>query len=125
MQDPKRVKGTSSTLIDHAYSNRAENIIDVYVPCYAISDHYHVCLTRKLSHCKASEQGHKTITYRAMKHFDQDQFLLDLECQPWFLLNMYDNPNDAMDFFNKHYEKVLNRHAPKKTKNVKHDLQPN
>ena len=66
VQDPTRVTGTSSTLIDHAYSNRAENIIDVYVPCYAISDHYPVCLTRKLSHCKASEQGHKTITYRAM-----------------------------------------------------------
>ena len=60
-----------------------------------------------------------------MKHFDQDQFLLDLECQPWFLLSMYDNPNDAMDFFNKHFEKVLNRHAPKKTKRVKLDLQPN
>ena len=38
---------------------------------------------------------------------------------------MYDNQNDAMGFFKKHFEKVLNRHAPKKTKRVKHDLQPN
>ena len=81
-------------------SNRAQNIKDVYVPCYAISDHYPVCLTHKLSHCKDKELDHKTITYRAMKHFDEDQFLLDLECQPWFLLNSYDDPNDAMDFFN-------------------------
>ena len=114
-----------STLIDHAYSNRAENIVDVYVPCYAVSDHNPICLTRKLSQCKTSEQGHKTITYRAMKDFDQDQFLQDLECQPWLLLDIYDDPNDAMDFFNTLFENVLNRHAPKKAKRVKRDLQPN
>ena len=125
VKDPTRVTPSSCTLIDHAYSNRAQNIKDVYVPCYAISDHYPVCLTHKLSHCKDKELDHKTITYRAMKHFDQDQFLLDLECQPWFLLNMYDDPNDAMDFFNKCFEKVLNNHAPKKTKRVKNELQPN
>ena len=62
----------------------AENVIDVYAPCYAISDHYPICLTRKLSHCKAPEQDHKTILYRAMTHFEQDQFLLGLECQPCF-----------------------------------------
>ena len=86
---------------------------------------YPIFLTRKLSQCKASEQGHKTITYSAMKMFDQGQFLKDLECQPWVLLDIYDDPNDAMDFFNKLFENVLNRHAPKKTKRVKHVLLPN
>ena len=75
VETPTRVTATSSTPIDHAYSNRAENIVDIYVPCYAISDHYPICLTRKLSQCKASKQGHKTITYRAKKMFDQEQFL--------------------------------------------------
>ena len=125
VETPTRVTATSSTLIDHAYSNRAENIVDIYVPCYAISDLYPICPTRKLSQCKASEQGHKTITYRAMKMFAQEQFLQGLECQPWVLLDFYDDPTDAMDFFNKLFENVLNRHAPKKTKRVKHDLQPN
>ena len=36
-------------------------------------------------------------------YFDQEQFLN----QPWVLLDIYDDPNDAMDFFNKHFENVL------------------
>ena len=59
------------------------------------------------------------------ERFYQDQFLQDLECQPWVLLDIYDDPNVAMDFFNTFFENVLNRHAPKKTKRVKRDLQPN
>ena len=45
VQTPTRVTDRSSTLIDHAYSKREENIVDVHVPHYAISDHYPVCLT--------------------------------------------------------------------------------
>lgn len=44
---PTRVTANSSTLIDHAYCNKPENIVDIFVPFYAISDHYPVCLTAK------------------------------------------------------------------------------
>ena len=98
---------------------------DAYAPYYAISNRYPICLTRKLSQCKTSEQGHKTITYRTMKLFDQDQFLQDLECQPWLLSDIYDGPSDVVDFFNTLFQNVLNRYAPNKTKRVKYDLQPN
>ena len=103
-------------MIDHAYSNKVENIVDVYIPCYAISDHYPIYLTRKLAQCKTSEQGHQTITYRVMRSFDQKQLLQNLEYEPCVLLDTYDDPSNAMDFFNKCFENVLNRHAPKKTK---------
>ena len=39
---PTRVTASTSTINDHAYSNKPENIIDIFVPCYAISDHYPV-----------------------------------------------------------------------------------
>ena len=49
VQTPTQVTDRSSTLIDHAYSNREENIVDVHAPHYAISDHYPVCLTQNTS----------------------------------------------------------------------------
>ena len=121
---PTRVTASSSTLIDHAYSNMPENIVDIFVPVYAISDHYPVCLTRKISN-SSSGSKHKTITYRNMRHFDNIEFLEDLESQQWPLLDACENPNDALDFFLKLYETVLNKHAPQKVKRVKHLLQPN
>ena len=82
VQTPSRVTDRSSTLIDHAYSNREENIVDVHVPHYAISDHYPVYLIRKTSQTNCSDSVHNTITYRQMKNFDQTMFLQDLENQP-------------------------------------------
>ena len=122
---PTRVTATSATIIDHAYTNKPENIVEVFVPCYAISDHYPVCLTRKLSNKSSSESKHKTITYRSVSHFDDLAFLSDLEAQPWSTLDIFDNPNDALDFFLQIFEKVLDQHAPQRTRRVKRKLQPN
>ena len=49
VQTPTRITDTSETLIDHAYSNIPENIVSVTVPHYSVSDHYPVCVTRKVS----------------------------------------------------------------------------
>ena len=38
--EPTRVTDTSSTLIDHIYSNFDENITSVHVSKIAVSDHY-------------------------------------------------------------------------------------
>ena len=82
-------------------------------------------MTRKVSNSGSSESKHKTITYRCMRNFDIQEFLEELKSQPWSLLNMYENPNSALDFFFNLFETVLNKHAPKKVKRVKHVLQPN
>ena len=125
VDSPIRVTPVSSTLIDHAYSNRAQYIVDVFVPYYALSEHYPVCVTRKLTQGKSSDLGHKSIYYRHMKNFSQDTFINELESQPWSLIDIYDNPDDAMDFFVFLFNTVLNENAPKQTKRVKHLLQPN
>ena len=119
VDSPTCVTATSATIIDHA------NIVEVFVPCYAISDHYPVCLTRKLSNKNNSEQKHKTITYRSMSHFETSAFLTDLEAQPWSTLDNFDNPNDALDFIMQIFETVLDQHAPQRSKRVKRNLQPN
>ena len=51
-----------------------------------------------------------------MKNFDQNRFMQDIDSQPWFLLEIYDDPNDAMEFVISIFEIVLDRHAPKRTK---------
>ena len=125
VEAPTRVTPTSSTLIDHAFSNRAQNIIDAFVPYYSISDHYPICPTRKISKSKNTAGDHETITYRTMKCFETDQFLAELGAQAWLVLDMYDDPNDALDLFIETFESTLDPHASKWTKRVKHLLQPN
>ena len=44
---PTRVTSNTKTLIDHVYTNTPENIVETTVPCYSISDHYPVCITRE------------------------------------------------------------------------------
>ena len=76
VQVPTRVTDTTRTLIDHAFTNSCENIINVTVPIYAISDHFPVCLTRKIT--KDFDKGpvHKFISYRDTKSFDESAFFL-------------------------------------------------
>ena len=59
-----------------------------------------------------------------MKKFDPSIFIHDLENQPWGLLDIFDEPNEAMDLFNELFLCVLDKNAPQKTKRVKHTLQP-
>ena len=46
---PTRVTQSSSTIIHHVYTSNPENITETFVPYYAISDHFPVCLSRKVN----------------------------------------------------------------------------
>ena len=124
-QTPTRVTDTSETLIDHAYSNIPENIVSVTAPHYSIRDHYPVCVTRKVSNSFNRGPVHKLISYRDTKHFNQSEFIQELENQPWSVINIYDNVSDALDYFINLFTTVLNKHAPKKKRRVKQQNQPN
>lgn len=120
-----RCTDTTETLIDHAYTNTVVNISHVSVPHYSISDHYPVCISRKLSHLTDKGPSHKIIKYRSTKHFQDNHFLDDLSSQPWSVIDIYSDPNDALDFFLKLFKTVLDKHAPKRSKRVKRVNQPN
>ena len=98
VQTPTRVTDTSRSLIDHAFTNMRENIVNVSVPNYAISDHYPVCLTRKIT--KDFDKGpvHKFISYRDTKSFSESAFMSDLVNQPWLVIHIFENANDALDY---------------------------
>ena len=91
----------------------------------ALSDHYPVCITRKLS--KSFENGpvHKFISYWNIKTFDLTRFLNTLASQPWSVLDTFDDASDALDSFSDIFNSVLSTHAPKKKRRDKRQKQPN
>ena len=95
------------------------------VPIYAISDHFPVCLTRKIT--KDFDKGHvdKFISYRDTKSFDESAVVSDLDNQPWSVIDIFDNANDALDYFLTLFKSVLSKHAPEKKKRLKKEKQPN
>jgi hypothetical protein len=63
---------------------------------------------------------HATIKYRYLKNFNADNFVHELSDQPWSLINICSDPDDALDTFNKLFLQTLDKHAPYKQKRVKH-----
>ena len=49
-----RVTDRSATLIDHVFLNIDSTISEINVPCWSISDHYPVTITRKCKHVNNS-----------------------------------------------------------------------
>ena len=125
VSSPTRVTDTSETIIDHVYSNFPDNITSITVPHYSISDHYPVCVTRKISNAFDKGPVHKFINYRDTKSFNESDFINELEEQPWTVLNIFDTASDALDYFISTFNLVLNKHAPKKKRRVKKSKQPN
>ena len=71
---PTHVTPTSSTLIDHLYSNDTRNDIKCKIPIYHTSDHFPFIfsVTTALTSTTA-----KILKKRDMKFFDYENFLLD------------------------------------------------
>ena len=122
---PTRVTDKSETLIDHVYTNIPDNITSSSVPCYSISDHYPICVTRKISNTFDRGPVHKFINYRDTKSFNESDFISELEQQSWSVINIFDSASDALDYFVSTFNSVLNKHAPKKKRRVKKSKQPN
>ena len=63
--------------IDQIYSSNPENIVEYFVPSYAISDHVPVCITRRIKN-KIAKTEPMTTSYRCFKRFNEILFLSDL-----------------------------------------------
>ena len=70
---PTRIIDTSSTLIDHVFTNIPGNIIEIKIPSYALS-----VITRKCNYNIVTKPYHNYIMYRSVKNFSEIGFLKDL-----------------------------------------------
>ena len=56
---------------------------------------------------------HNSISYRDTRHLDEQQFLIDMENLPWFMIFEADDPNVALDLF-ENMKRIGSRTAEKK-----------
>ena len=118
VKEPIRITQTSSTIIDHVYVTDLGNIIQDFVPQYAISDHLPVCFTQKVN-SKTPKHEHITTSYQCFKTFDETSFLENLN---YDLYNLEINRKDIDEYFMKllvRISKHLDKHAPIQLHRVK------
>ena len=123
IQDYTREK--TQTLIDHVYTNNVSKVINPTIVRSYISDHYAIFSTYCAKLPKQSKIGHDYIQYRSFKNFNEIIFLHDIASLP--LNSVYDttHPDKALDLLLMMLLVIIDKHAPLRTKRVKHpDLPP-
>ena len=118
IKDPTRVTESSSTIIDHVYSSKPENIVESFVSNYSLSDHFPVCFSRKINN-KISKCDHITTSYRCFINFNEDAFIADLTGDLNYYSASKSDINEAISIWFSIILKHLDCHAPYKIKRVK------
>jgi exonuclease III len=112
---PTRVTQHSKSCIDHIITN--DNIINKCDTFIGWSDHFALVAELDISYSKRKQN--KEFQFRSMKHFNQDEFIRDLEAVPWHIADTFEDINERFDVFWTLFEDIVNKHAPLKTVNIK------
>lgn len=125
IQDPTRVTCTSSTLIDHIYTNNKSMILNASTSSICMSDHKPITCTWSCKRPKVQPKGHTYITYRCFKNFNRHMFLTDLSLANFHLVSDCIDPENAASLFIGTLLSVVDKHAPIRRKRVKCSTIPN
>ena len=118
IKDPTRVTESSSTITDHVYTSKPENIVENFVSNNSLSDHFPVCFSRKINN-KISKCDHITTSYRCFKNFHEDTFISDLTSDLNDFSASKSDINEDISIWYSIILKHLDCHAPYKFKRVK------
>ena len=121
---PTRIASTSTSLLDHIYTNNTSIFTNVEVPDKSISDHYPTICTWKSKPPKPLKNGHTTVVYRVFKHFDKEAFFHDMNMAPFNDVLNASDPGKALDTFYECFLPIINKHAPLCKKRVKSAVLP-
>jgi hypothetical protein len=124
IKNPTRITSTSSTLIDHIYTNNINLISNAHLSGIHLSDHSPIICSWTSKIPAPPSKGHTAILYRSMKRFDQLLFLRDLSTASFSPVYQCDNADDALAKWYDTYIPVLDKHAPLRRKRVKHPTIP-
>ena len=119
-----RITPTSSTLIDHIYTNNTNMIRDVEVIGFGRSDHKSILCTLSYKISKPKKDGHTSVEYRCLKHFVESDFFLDLHNAPFHLVYNINDASLSLDHFLNVFYTIVDRHAPLRQQRVKHQTLP-
>ena len=117
IKEPTRVTENTTTLIDLAFTNKAEIIVRAQVHHVLTSDHSLICITRKLSIPRGEP---KMINTRQYKGYNKNNFIADLS--EIFHIDFDKESDDVkeiyMDWKNR-FLFVADVHAPRITRRVR------
>ena len=123
INEPTRITETSSTMIDHIFTNTPDKIICSGVSHVGISDHSLIYAFRKVS-TGLHNKGHSTVNYRKFKNFNLENFRSDMFSQNWDVIRAYNNPNDMWREWKTIFNNVVEMHAPSRTRRVRFSKSP-
>ena len=128
INEPTRISTTSSTtsstLIDHIYTNNNNGLTDVEVISFGRSDHKSIFCTLTCKLKRPKKNGHTSVEYRCLKHFVASSYFSDLNCAPFNLIYNEINADKAFDLFIEMFYAIVNKHAPLRQQRVKHQSLP-
>ena len=98
----------TSSLIDHFYTNKKDNIIIAGTTKITISDHYLIYCIGSFPSSKCEE---RIVEFRDFKNFREEDFLRDIPWSETYNLESYIDPNRMWYIWN-------DKHAPLKTRKI-------
>ena len=107
---PTRITNTSSTLIDHIYTNVCAHYIQSGCIEAGISDHLPVYAIFENFDCEPFKKVTKHL--RNFRKFSKDSFCNDLSNAQWREIYDCTDPNEAYELFYTMFLEVCNKHAP-------------
>ena len=110
-------RSTTSTCIDLIFTNNPDqNMSNCEVIPVGFTDHDLTVLSIK---SKIPRGPSKVVYKRSYKHFSAEKFINDLKLIPFWLVELSDDPNDALDVFLNLFRDIANIHAPIRKYTVK------
>ena len=80
---PTRTTPSSTSLIDHIYTNNPSAVVTTDVSDLSIGDHNPISCTSAIKLPNREPKGHTNVPFRSFKHFNQSAFFADLICTPF------------------------------------------
>lgn len=109
IQEPTRVTGSSSSLLDWILVTHPNRIADSGILADCFSDHSVIFCVWKI---RLPRLPSKIIKVRRHKNFSEDYFIHDLLNINWSRLELIPYVEDAWNFFHSEVLKVIDKHAP-------------
>ena len=112
---------TTSTCIDHVYTNNSDLFSHRGLVEPGLSDHCLIFVARKRRRISREKV---TVKIRSYRNFDADVFNHDVECTDWSSVYNASNVDEATDSFNHIFTALLDQHLPWKSIRVRRNNAP-
>ena len=122
IKEATRITETSSTLIDLALTTNPSYVNNNGSFNTCISDHNLIYTTFKVFY--KQRKLPKLITVKNKKNIDLNKLKYDLECTPWLLIDLFDDPDDSLWCWEKLLKDTISAHVKERKVKVRSDNQP-